>query len=61
MPGKFVLKKTAKGQYHFVLKASNGQTIAQSETYSAKASALKGIESVKANAATAPLADETGD
>jgi Domain of unknown function (DUF1508) len=32
MPGKFVLKKVKTG-YHFVLKASNGETIAQSEVY----------------------------
>jgi uncharacterized protein YegP (UPF0339 family) len=61
VPGKFVLTKNAKGQYHFVLKASNGQTVAQSETYGSKASAIKGIESVKANAATAAVLDETGD
>ena len=35
MPGKFVLKKVKTG-YHFVLKASNGETIAQSEVYSSK-------------------------
>jgi uncharacterized protein YegP (UPF0339 family) len=35
MPGKFVLKKNAKGQFHFVLKASNGETIATSECPSA--------------------------
>lgn len=28
MAGKFVLTKNAKGQYHFVLKAGNGETIA---------------------------------
>jgi hypothetical protein len=33
MPGKSVLKKVKAG-YHFVLKASNGETIAQSEVYS---------------------------
>lgn len=61
MPGTFVLKKNASGQYYFVLKAANGQTIAQSETYQSKASAINGIESVKTNAPTAALSDETGE
>jgi uncharacterized protein YegP (UPF0339 family) len=60
MPGgKFVLKKTTHGGYNFVLKARNGETIAQSETYTAKASALKGIKSVRKNAKKAKLRDET--
>jgi uncharacterized protein YegP (UPF0339 family) len=61
MAGKFVLTKTANGQYHFVLKASNGQTVAQSETYASKAAALAGIESVKTNAPSADVSDETGE
>ena len=60
MPGKFVLKKVKTG-YHFVLKASNGETIAQSEVYSSKSGAKNGIESVRKNAATATLSDETGE
>jgi uncharacterized protein YegP (UPF0339 family) len=47
MPGKFVLKKNAKGQYHSSLKASNGEITATSETYKSKSSAKNGIESVK--------------
>lgn len=61
MAGKFVLKKTAGGKYHFVLKAGNGETIAQSETYNSKASAKNGIESVRENAKAATLVDETGE
>lgn len=45
----FELKKS-KEQYHFVLKASNGQVILSSEMYNSKASATNGIESVKKNA-----------
>jgi hypothetical protein len=41
MPAEFVLKKNAKGQYHFVLKAANGETIAQSESYTSKSAAKK--------------------
>ena len=61
MPGRFVLKKTADGGYHFVLKARNGETIAQSQTYTTKASAGKGVRSVRKNAKKAKLRDETGE
>jgi hypothetical protein len=59
--GKFVLKKTTNGGYHFVLNARNGLTIAQSQTYTSKASALKGIHSVRKNAKKAKVTDETGE
>ena len=39
MAGKFELRKGAKGGFSFVLKASNGQVILQSEHYESKASA----------------------
>jgi uncharacterized protein YegP (UPF0339 family) len=42
---KFVVKKTSNGQFRFNLVASNGQTVATSETYMRKASALETIES----------------
>ncbi len=61
MAGKFVLKKGTTGKYHFNLVASNGQVIATSESYERKQSALNGIESVKSNAPTAEIDDETGD
>ena len=44
--GKFVIKKTATG-LKFDLKAGNGEVIATSEVYTAEASCIKGIESVK--------------
>ena len=44
--GKFVIRQTGTG-FKFDLKATNGQVIATSEVYEAKASCLKGIESVK--------------
>ena len=56
---KFVLRKTSHGGFRFDLKARNGETIAQSETYTRKASALKGIKSVRKNAKKAKLRDET--
>jgi uncharacterized protein YegP (UPF0339 family) len=59
MAGKFVLKKGSTGKYHFNLVAGNGQVIATSEAYERKASALNGIESVKANAPDAEVDDQT--
>lgn len=59
MAGKFELKKTAKGQFHFNLKAGNGEIIATSEMYESKASAKNGIDSVKRNAADADVVDLT--
>lgn len=48
----YELKKGAKGQFHFNLKAGNGEIILSSESYKEKASALAGIESVRANGAS---------
>jgi uncharacterized protein YegP (UPF0339 family) len=61
MAGKFVVSKTKNGQYVFVLKAGNGETIAQSETYKSKSAAMSGIDSVKKNAADAAVDDQTGE
>lgn len=60
MAGKFQLKKGSTGKFHFNLVATNGQVIATSEAYESKASALKGIESVRKNAPEAELDDQTG-
>jgi uncharacterized protein YegP (UPF0339 family) len=57
--GKFELKKSASGQFHFNLKAGNGEIIATSEMYESKASAQNGIDSVKRNAADAEVVDLT--
>lgn len=61
MAAKFELKKTAKGQFHFNLKAGNGEIIATSEMYESKASAENGIESVRKNAPVAEVVDLTAD
>lgn len=50
MAGKFILKKSSNGQFHFNLKAGNGEIILTSETYVAKQGALNGIASVRENA-----------
>lgn len=49
MAGYFELGKSSNGQFYFVLKAGNGETILQSEQYQSKASAQNGIASVQAN------------
>lgn len=49
MAGWYELKKTGDAQFHFVLKAGNGETILSSETYTAKPAALNGIASVQTN------------
>jgi uncharacterized protein YegP (UPF0339 family) len=51
--------KGSTGKFRFNLVASNGQVIATSEAYESKASAINGIESVKRNAPTAEIDDQT--
>nr|WP_312059569.1 YegP family protein [Pantoea septica] len=46
-------------QYYFVLKASNGEVIATSEMYNSKQAAQNGINSIKTNAMTIDIRDET--
>lgn len=43
---QFEIKKTKNNQYHFVLKAKNGEIILQSETYTTKQAAKAGISSI---------------
>lgn len=52
---KFEIYADKKGETRFRLKATNGQVIAASEGYTTKASCKNGIESVKKNAADAPV------
>ena len=44
----FELKRKGD-EYHFVLKAGNGQVILSSQMYASKSGAVNGIESVKKN------------
>ena len=48
---KFEVYADKKGEFRFRLKARNGEVIAVSEGYVGKPSCLKGIESVRKNAA----------
>ena len=52
---KFEVYTDKSGEFRFRLKARNGEIIAVSEGYKAKASCLNGIESVRKNAPDAPV------
>ena len=53
--GRFVLKENEKGDWYFVLKASNGQVIATSEIYETRQGAENGIRSIRYTAPFAKL------
>ena len=55
---KFEVYEDKAGEFRFRLKATNGQIIAASEGYKAKASCLNGVESVKKNAPEAEVVEE---
>lgn len=55
---KFEMYIDKAGEYRFRLKATNGQTIATSEGYGAKAGCLNGIDSVKRNAPDAEIDEQ---
>ena len=59
--GKYTITVSPKGKYHFNLAAGNGEIILTSQMYAAKNGAVKGIESVAANAPEAPVVDTTSD
>ena len=54
---KFEVYTDKAGEFRFRLKARNGEIIAVSEGYKAKASCLNGIESVRKNAPEAEVVD----
>ncbi len=55
---KFEIYNDKAGEFRFRLKATNGQVIAVSEGYTALASCLNGVESVKKNAVDAEIVEE---
>ena len=55
---KFELYEDKSGQYRFRLKARNGEIIAVSERYTAKAGCLGGMESVRKNAPSEEITEE---
>ena len=56
--GKFIIQTDKSGKPYFVLKAGNGEVIANSESYSSLDSCKNGIESVRKNCA-AHVEDQT--
>lgn len=57
---KFELYTDKAGEFRFRLKARNGEIIAVSEGYKAKASCLNGIDSVRRNAPDAAVEKPEG-
>jgi uncharacterized protein YegP (UPF0339 family) len=55
---KFEIYKDKAGEFRFRLKARNGEPIAASEGYTAKASCKNGIASVVKNAPNAEIVDD---
>ena len=55
---KFQVFEDKAGEFRFRLTARNGEIIATSEGYKAKASCLNGIESVRKNAPDAEVVEE---
>ncbi|MBG6469758.1 YegP family protein [Pseudomonas aeruginosa] len=56
--GAFEVKPASNGKFHFVLKATNGQVVGQSQLYASQANAEAGVQSVKRAAPEAGLSDE---
>lgn len=56
---KYDRRVAVNGKDYFVLKARNGEIIGKSQLYSSKSGMENGIASVKFNAPTAAIVDET--
>jgi uncharacterized protein YegP (UPF0339 family) len=56
---KFYIKNTRNGQFRFVLKARNGEKIAQSETYVSKQACIDTVKSFITYANDAEIIDLT--
>ncbi len=56
---RYERKTSSQNQPYFVLKASNGQVVGQSEMYSSTSAMEDGITSVKKNAPAAAVVDLT--
>ncbi|QGN49539.1 YegP family protein [Micromonospora sp. WMMD558] len=57
---QFEIHNANGGQYYWKIVASNGRTLATSETYWNKSDARSAAQSVKTYAASAPIVDKTG-
>lgn len=56
---KFMIYKDKAGAFRFRIVATNGNVLAASEGYKAKASAQGAIDRIKSDAAGAAVVDET--
>jgi uncharacterized protein YegP (UPF0339 family) len=56
---KFEVYKDSQGEFRWRLRAANGEVIASGEGYTSKEGCLNGIESVKKNAPSAEIEDQT--
>lgn len=54
----FEIYKDKAGEFRFRIKATNGNILAASEGYKAKASAINAIERIQSDAAGAEIRDE---
>ena len=52
-------QESSNGKHYFVLKATNGQVIGQSQMYASLHSAEQGCDSVRRHAPNAALQDES--
>ena len=59
LDNRYDRKEAKNGKYYFNLKAGNGEIIGTSQMYSSTAERDNGIESVKTNAPTAEIIDES--
>ena len=59
MSARFIIKKDKIGNYRFILKAPNGEIIANSEAYFDKDWCKKGIEAVIKYSIDAKIQDDT--
>jgi len=57
--GAFEVEESSNGKFYFVLKASNGQIVGQSQMYASLHSAEQGCDSVRRHAPNAALQDES--
>ncbi|HEY3438009.1 MAG TPA: DUF1508 domain-containing protein [Actinotalea sp.] len=58
---KFTIYQDKGGKYRFRIVATNGNILAASEGYEAKASARKAIDRIKSDAAAADVVEESTD
>jgi hypothetical protein len=56
---RFVINRSTNDQYYWVFKASNGEVICTSETYTRKENAKHSIEVMKEDADSASVVDMT--